>query len=96
MIHHGFARVAAFSPVLRVADPGVQLRTHRRAPRAGGGRGRRRGRLPRAVADRLQTCADLFTQATLLRAALRALHDVTEASRTLRRAVRSRPAARGR
>ncbi len=80
MIHHGFARVAAFSPVLRVADPAfnaARIAEHLREAEAEG--------VAVAVFPELcltgYTCADLFPQSALLDAALDALRVVTDASK---------------
>jgi NAD+ synthase (glutamine-hydrolysing) len=82
MIHHGFARVAACTPVLRVADPAFNA-------------ARIVEQLEQAEAEGVAavvfpelsltgyTCGDLFAHPTLLRAAEEGLRAVLEASRRI-------------
>src|SRR5579871_1880692 len=82
MNHHGFLRVAAATPMLRVADctynAGQIINLMQRAQAEG---------VAVVVYPELSisgyTCADLFQQTTLQRGALAALGQITDASRTL-------------
>src|SRR6266849_462095 len=82
MTHHGFLRVAAATPLLRVADcaynAGRIVSLMQRAQGEG---------VAVVVFPELSisgyTCADLFQQASLQHGALAALQQITDASRTL-------------